>query len=257
MRISIITVCYNSVETIASTILSVLHQTCKDFEYIIVDGGSTDGTLGVIKRYESEFNGNLIWISEPDNGLYDAMNKAIKMAKSELVGILNSDDTFYSKTTISDIISFHSQNNIEASVGNILQKNKTGKIIRFYTSKLWNPNKLKFGFMPPHPSIIFRRELFSKYGNYELSFKIAADYELITRFFLKYNITWKYSGITTTTMLIGGLSSSGYSSYILITKEIKNSLVMNGVKSLPLTLNLRFIWKIIDYVKALFYNNFQ
>lgn len=246
MKISIITVCYNSAKTIEKTILSVKNQTYQNIEYIIVDGKSKDETLEIIEK-----NKEIIfkWISEPDKGLYDAMNKGIAMATGDLIGILNSDDTFNSNNVIEEVISFHEQNNIDASVGNIIQHKENGKIVRMYSSKYWNPEKLKIGFMPPHPSIFFNKELFNKYGYYDLGFKIGADYELITRFFLKNKITWKYSDITTTAMLVGGLSSSGTSSYKLITKEIQRALTMNGIVFSPIKIRVRFFWKIIGFIK--------
>lgn len=246
MKISIITVCYNSSKTIEKTILSVANQTYKNIEYIIVDGNSKDITVSIIEKYQNKISK---WISEPDKGLYDAMNKGILMATGDLIGILNSDDTFNSNTVIEEIANFHKKNSIEASVGNIIQHKENGKIVRLYSSKYWNPNKLKVGFMPPHPSIFFKRELFDKFGNYDLGFKIGADYELITRFFLKNKIIWKYSGVTTTAMLVGGLSSSGSSSYKLITKEIQKALSMNGIVFSPLKIKLRFFWKIIGFLK--------
>jgi glycosyltransferase involved in cell wall biosynthesis len=246
MKLSIITVCYNSATTIEKTILSVANQTYKNIEYIIVDGNSKDNTIEIIKRNEDKISK---WISEPDKGLYDAMNKGIAMATGDLIGILNSDDTFYSNTVVEEVANFHSQNTIEASVGTIVQHKDSEKIVRVYSSKKWNPEKLKIGFMPPHPSIFFKRELFEKYGNYFLGFKIGADYELITRFFLKNKIIWKYSGITTTSMLVGGLSSSGTQSYKLITKEIQKALTMNGIPFSPFKIKMRFFWKIIGFLK--------
>lgn len=246
MKISIITVCYNSSSTIERTILSVANQTYNCIEYIIIDGNSKDNTLEIIKNHENKISK---WISEPDKGLYDAMNKGIELATGDLIGILNSDDTFSSNTVIKDIVDFHKKNIIEASVGNIIQHNDNGKILRIYSSKNWKPEKLKIGFMPPHPSIFFKKELFNKFGNYDLGFKIGADYELITRFFLRNNISWKYSGITTTSMLIGGLSSSGASSYKLITKEIQKGLTMNGINFSPLKIKMRFFWKIMGFLK--------
>jgi glycosyltransferase involved in cell wall biosynthesis len=246
MKISIITVCYNSAKTIENTILSVINQTYKDIEYIIVDGKSKDDTIQIVEKYNSNITK---WISEPDKGIYDAMNKGIEMATGEIIGILNSDDTLNSNTVIEEISNFHKQNDIDASIGNIIQHKDNGKIVRFYSSKSWNPGKLKIGFMPPHPSIFFKKELFDKYENYNLGFKIGADYELITRFFLKNRITWMYSGITTTSMLVGGVSSSGASSYHLITKEIQKALSMNGVVFSPFNIKMRFLWKIIGFIK--------
>jgi glycosyltransferase involved in cell wall biosynthesis len=246
MKISIITVCYNSAATLEKTILSVAGQTYSDIEYIIVDGNSKDGTLNIIRSHKDKITQ---WMSEPDKGLYDAMNKGITMATGDLIGILNSDDTFYSNTVLAEIAAFLANNTIDASVGNIMQHKEDGKVVRVYSSKYWTPKKLKIGFMPPHPSIFFKRELFQKYGDYELGFKIGADYELITRFFLKNSISWKYSGITTTAMLVGGLSSSGSASYKLITKEIQKALKMNEIVFSPFKIKMRFIWKIFGFLK--------
>ncbi len=246
MKVSVITVCYNSAATIEKTILSVASQTYENIEYIIIDGNSKDNTLAIITKHGDKISK---WISEPDKGLYDAMNKGIAMATGDLIGILNSDDTFNSDTVIEEIANFHLQNDIDASIGNIIQHRESGKVVRLYSSKYWNPEKLKMGFMPPHPSIFIKRELFDKFGMYNLGFKIGADYELITRFFLKNKITWKYSGITTTDMLIGGLSSSGSSSYNLITKEIQKALSMNGIFFTPFKIKIRFLWKIIGFLK--------
>ncbi|MRX38746.1 glycosyltransferase [Flavobacterium sp. LC2016-23] len=246
MKISIITVCYNSAATIEKTILSVAEQTNKNVEYIIVDGNSKDNTLEIIKKHENKVTK---WISERDKGLYDAMNKGIEMATGDLIGILNSDDVFNNELVLEQIAAFHKNNEIDASVGNILQHKENGKILRLYSSKFWSPEKLRIGFMPPHPSIFFKKDLFNKFGNYELGFKIGADYELITRFFLKNNITWKYSGITTTAMLVGGLSSSGSSSYSLITKEIQKALSMNNIRFSPIKIKGRFLWKIIGFLR--------
>ena len=246
MKISIITVCYNSAKTIEKTFQSVQSQTYKNIEYIVVDGMSSDPTSDIIEN-----NKDIIskYVSESDKGLYDAMNKGIQLATGDIVGILNSDDIFTDDYVLENIAKFHSENNIEASVGNIIQFNEEGKTVRKYSAKNWNPEKLKIGFMPAHPAIFFKKELFNKFGDYQLDFIIAADYELITRFFLKHNISWKFSNITTTSMLIGGVSSSGVSSYQLISKEIKKAMIINNINFSYLQVKLRFFWKIIGFLK--------
>ena len=247
MKISIITVCYNSVRTIEKTFKSVENQTYNNIEYIVVDGGSKDGTQELIKQHEEIVSK---WVSAPDKGLYDAMNKGIAMATGDIIGILNSDDTFFIETVVENVANFHSANkNIDSSVGNIVQHNADGKVVRKYSAKNWNPEKLKIGFMPAHPAIFFKRDLFVQYGSYALDFKIGADYELITRFFLKENISWKYSGITTTAMLIGGVSSSGFESYKLITKEIAKALNRNNIEFSYTKVFLRGFWKLIGLLK--------
>ena len=245
MKISIITVCYNSEKTIEKTFQSVKSQTYKNVEYIVVDGKSKDSTLDIVNNYKTIVSK---CISESDKGLYDAMNKGIKMATGDIVGILNSDDIFTDNHVLENVANFHLQNNVDASVGNIIQFNEEGKTVRKYSAKNWNPEKLKIGFMPAHPAIFFKRELFDSYGLYQLDFTIGADYELITRFFLKHKISWKFSNITTTSMLIGGLSSSGVSSYQLISKEIKKALTRNNIKFSYLKVQLRGFWKIIGFL---------
>ncbi|WP_298780301.1 glycosyltransferase family 2 protein [uncultured Polaribacter sp.] len=245
MKISIITVCYNSAKSIEKTFKSVQCQTYKNIEYIVVDGGSSDTTLDIIENNKDIISKH---ISEPDKGLYDAMNKGIQLATGDIVGILNSDDIFTDKNVLQNIAKFHLQNNVDASVGNIIQFNEEGKTVRKYSAKNWNPEKLKIGFMPAHPAIFFKRTLFDKFGVYHLDFTIGADYELITRFFLKNKIPWKFSNITTTSMLIGGLSSSGVSSYQLISKEIKKALSRNNIKFSYLKVQLRGFWKVIGFL---------
>ena len=241
MKISIITVCFNSSKTIEKTFQSILNQTYNDIEYIVIDGGSTDSTLDIIKKYKKNIAS---FISEPDKGLYDAMNKGIKLATGDIVGILNSDDIYTDEKVLENVARFHENNNVEVSLGNIIQLTNYGKVVRRYSAKKWIPNKLKIGFMPPHPSLFFKRELFEKYGYYHLDFVSGADYELIVRFFLKNNVLCKFSNITTTAMLIGGISTSGLSSYIIISKEICKALKKNEIKYNRLKVYFRGFWKL-------------
>ncbi|MDB3901904.1 glycosyltransferase [Flavobacteriaceae bacterium] len=245
MKISIITVCYNSANTIEKTFKSVQNQIYENIEYIVIDGGSKDATLTIVNKHKDLISK---LVSEPDKGLYDAMNKGVKLATGDIVGVLNSDDIFTDEFVLKNIAKFHLENDIDASVGNIIQFNEAWKNVRKYSSKNWTPENLKIGFMPPHPSIFFKRELFEKYGNYHLDFISGADYELIIRFFLKNNISWKFSNITTTAMLIGGISSSGISSYVLITKEICKALFRNNIKFSPVKVCLRGFWKFLGFI---------
>lgn len=245
MKISIITVCYNSAATVEDTIRSVASQTYCDIEYIVVDGHSHDATVDIIKKYPETVSQ---WISEPDKGLYDAMNKGIAMATGDYIGILNSDDTFHETKTIEKIAAFLQSNPVDACTGDILQ-HRNGKTIRRYSSKRWNPEKLKIGFMPPHPAVFFKRKLFDDLGVYILGYKIAADYELIIRYFLKHKITWKYSGVITTSMATGGASSSGISSYRTITSEVGKAFTGNQIDYSPFKVKYRMIWKLIGFLQ--------
>jgi len=246
MKISIITVCWNSAGTIESTIKSLQEQDYNNIEYIIVDGNSKDETLNIIKKYPQVVSK---WISEPDKGLYDAMNKGIKMATGDYIGIVNADDTLANPNVISETVDFLKNHDFDASLGDIVQHNNDGKILRHYSAAKWSPEKLKIGFMPAHPGIFFKRELFDKLGYYALDFKIAADYELITRFFLKNKISWAYSNIVTHRMLVGGVSSSGWESYKKVSEEIMKALDMNQITYSPFKIKSRGIWKILGFLK--------
>lgn len=246
MKVSIITVCFNSEKTIKYTFDSVRNQIYKNIELIVVDGGSIDGTLDII-----ESNNDIIskMISETDNGLYDAMNKGIQMAKGDIIGILNSDDIFYDNDVIKNLVQFHKTNDVDISIGNIVQHKTNGKIKRVYLSQNWSPIKLKKGLMPPHPSMFVSSKIYEKFDLYKLNYKIAADYELMIRYFLIYNINWLYSGITTTSMLAGGVSSSGFKSYIQVSKDIIKGFKENNIKVYNILIYLRVFIKLKDLLK--------
>lgn len=245
IKISIITVSYNSAKTIEETLKSVQNQTYKNIEYIVIDGASKDNTTGIIQKYEEVIS---YWVSEPDKGLYDAINRGIQKATGDFVGIINSDDVFYENDTIEKIAKYLTENpDLDAVTGDIVQ-HKNNRIIRKYSSKDWSPEKLKMGSMPPHPSIFIKTKLFQQLGYYREDYNIGADYELIIRYFLKNKISYKYSGIITTSMAVGGASSSGLKSYKLITKEIKKAFQQNDIKYNALKVRFRFFWKILGYI---------
>jgi len=187
MKISIITVCYNSEKYIQSTIESVLNQTYENIEYIVIDGCSNDGTVTIIKEYESKFNGRMKWISEPDKGIYDAMNKGIKMATGDVVGILNSDDFYIENTVIEQVADTFTQNKETQIVfGDVLfvKPDNLDKTVRYYRSKNFTPKRFRFGFMPAHPTFFTYKTNFDKIGYYKIKYTIAADFELLLRFML-------------------------------------------------------------------------
>ena len=162
MKVSIITATYNSAATLEDTIKSVLQQTYSNIEYIIIDGASKDNTLDIVKQYEPQFGERLKWLSENDSGIYDAMNKGIKMATGEIVGILNSDDYFTSSDVIERMVATFDDQSLDAVYGDIhfIRDGKPEKCVRYYSSKRFRPFWLRFGFMPAHPSFYCRREVF-------------------------------------------------------------------------------------------------
>lgn len=247
MAISLITVTYNSSKTLRDTIQSVLAQSYSNLEYIIIDGASQDNTVSIIKKYESKFNGRLKWISEPDKGLYDAMNKGIGMATGEVVGILNSDDFFTGNNVLRQVAqAFEHDDQLAAIYGDVhfVNPDNLDKCVRYYSSKVFKRKLMRFGFMPAHPSFYLRREYFKKFGCYKSDYRIAADFEFLLRVIYKGNISIKYLPIDMVTMRTGGSSTSGMASHKRIMKEHLRAFRENGIYTNAFLLGLRYIYKV-------------
>jgi len=178
LKISLITVCFNAETTIDSCIRSVLAQNYNDVQYIIIDGGSTDKTINIINNYK-HFISHVI--SEPDKGIYDAMNKGIKLATGDVVGMLNADDFFADETVLEDVTCAFRKNNVDIVYADLDYINAAGKVIRKWRSGHFTANSFNFGWMPPHPTFYCKRNLFEKFGYYSLNYGTAADYELMLR----------------------------------------------------------------------------
>lgn len=247
--ISIITATFNSAKTLKDTIQSVLRQTNKDFEYLIIDGGSTDETIDIVKSYESEFSGRLKWVSEKDEGIYDAMNKGIKMASGDVVGILNSDDYFTSNDILQTVADAFKCQEMDAIYGDIhfIRDGNPQKCVRYYSSRMFRPFWLRFGFMPAHPSFYCKREVFEKAGLYSLDYKIGADYEMMVRLFKKYRIMSQYINKDFVTMRTGGASNNNVRSRITLINEDVKACKENGVYTNSLFVMLKFMYKIFEF----------
>ena len=245
MKVSLITVSYNSAATIRDTITSVSNQDHPDIEYIIVDGNSKDNTLEVIKANESKISK---WISEPDKGIYDAMNKAIKMTSGEVVGILNSDDFYHSKNIISQIAHAFEDENIDAVFGDLVFVNPTNlkKVIRTYSSKNWNPKKFARGYMPAHPTFFVRKKYYEQFGLFKTDYKIAADYELLIRFLYVNSLRYRYLPLTMVTMRRGGASTGGIRSNIILNNEIVRACRENGIYTNLFNIYPKYFVKIFE-----------
>lgn len=248
MKITIVTTTYNSASTLRDTMESVLAQTHKDIEYWVIDGGSEDDTLGLIKEYEPRFDGRMKWISEPDNGLYDALNKGISRATGDVVGILNSDD-FYTSPTVLEQVAAGFSDDVDAVYGDIhfVRPSDLGKCVRYYSSKLFRPWALRFGFMPAHPSFYVRREVYERCGGYALDYKLAADYDMMVRLLYKEKIRCRYLSVDMVTMRTGGMSTKNVRNRLLLTKEDVKACRRYGLYSNFLMCSCKYAVKLFEF----------
>jgi glycosyltransferase involved in cell wall biosynthesis len=245
MKVSIITVCYNSSKTIEDTFKSVASQTFIDIEYIVIDGGSTDCTKNIVEQYSDLIS---IYVSEPDKGLYDAMNKGIALATGDLVGVLNSDDILASTSTISDLVNtIGPADGIYGDVGFYSKDNFQIKK-RHYSSKSFNKSKFIRGMMPAHPSFYVKKSCYNKAGTYRTDFSIAADFDMVLRLFTLPNTTFVYFEREIVKMRLGGVSTSGLKSNYTLNKEILSSCHANGLKANWFTVLSKYPEKLLGYI---------
>ena len=248
MKVSIVTVTYNSAQTLVDAMKSVLEQTYHDIEYIIVDGASTDSTIDVIRQYEPQFKNRLKWISEKDDGIYDAMNKGIQLATGDVVGVLNSDDYFTSSDVIARMVAAF-RDGADAVYGDVhfIHDGEPNKCIRYYSSKHFRPFWLRFGFMPAHPSFYCKREVFEKAGFYKTDYSIGSDYEMMVRLFYGFHIRTKYLPIDFVTMRTGGASTRNVQSRLALIKDDVRGCRENGVYTNIPMICMKFLYKVFEF----------
>ncbi len=233
MKVSIITVSYNSKDFIKKAIESVLSQSyIGDIEYIIIDGGSSDGTVDIIKRYQDRI---AYWVSEKDNGIFDGMNKGLRVAEGEIVGFLNSDDLYVDDEVIKDIVETMDSNQVDSCYGDVVYVHKydTDRIVRYWKSQDFYKERFRKGWMPPHPAFFVRKDIYDKYGLFNLDFPISADYEIMLRFLYRYNISTQYLPRVLVKMSIGGNSNRNLKNIINGNRECYRAWEENGLRVSP------------------------
>lgn len=259
MRISIITATYNSAQTLRDTMESVLRQNYEDVEHIVVDGASKDNTISIVKEFEQRYldkGAQLRWISEPDKGIYDAMNKGIAMTTGEIVGILNSDDFYTSDDVLATIADkFNADSELDAVYGDIhyVMPKDLGLCIRYYSSEKFTRKRMIMGFMPAHPSFYMKKSAYERFREedgsyYDNSFKVAADFEFLLRVIYKGEIKTQYVDKDFVTMRTGGASTSGIKSHLRILADHKRAFKKNGVYSNKLIQACRYVLKLKEYL---------
>ena len=240
MKISIITATYNSATTLAAAMESVLSQTYPDIEYVIIDGASTDNTVDIIQSFEKD-HPKIRYISEPDTGIYDALNKGIAMATGEILGFVHADDMLANNQIISKVVDTFKTHGCDGLYGDLHYVNvrDTTKLVRNWKSRPFKPALLKRGWMPAHPTLYLKTSLYHEYGSFDTSFRIAADYEFVLRLFKQTHLSFYYLPETIVKMRTGGASNRSLKNVMQKSKEDFKALKRHGM---PMPL-FKLIWK--------------
>lgn len=244
IKVSVITVSFNSAATIARTLASVNAQTYGDIEHIVIDGQSSDQTLDIVSKMK--MRPGLVQ-SEPDRGIYDAMNKGLERATGDVMCFLNSDDEYCSETLIAEVVGEIERTDVDMMYGDVIYASPSGKPIRYYSSKGFSPNKLKYGFMPAHPSLFVKADVYREVGGFKSSFKIAGDFEMCCRLFNRPVLNYKYLEKPFVAMLPGGASAVSVSNIVRVNREIRQACCLNGIKTNYLNLLSRYVKKIWEF----------
>ena len=249
MKISLITPVQNSINSINDLIKSVTNQNYIEIEHILVDGGSIDGTLEILNLYKKN-NPEVKFISEKDNGVYDALNKGLDLATGDVIGFVHSDDFLNSNIIISEIASIFENNDIHGVYGDLqyVKRNDISKIVRSWKSRPFYPEMIKNAWMPPHPTLFLRKEVYEKHGHFDTSYKISADYEFILRIFKDQFLKFEYLPKTITTMRLGGISNGSLRNIALKVKEDYRAMRKHKVGNI-FTLARKTLSKLDQYFK--------
>ncbi|MCA1745155.1 MAG: glycosyltransferase [Bacteroidales bacterium] len=246
MQLSLITVAFNACVSLEETIRSVQQQHYSNLEYIVVDGGSTDGTLEMVKKYPEVLSS---FVSEPDKGIYDAMNKGLKRAKGDVVGFLHADDRFAHPQVLQDIMAVFEKKPIDALYGDLqyVTSFEPLNVLRHWKSGVYSPHLIKQGWMPPHPTVYFKRALLHQIGYFNTSFKIAADYDWLLRLLVSDNLTIDYLPKVLVHMATGGASNKSLRNIIQKSREDYRAICHNRVGGLS-TLVLKNLSKVLQFL---------
>jgi len=248
MKISIITVAYNAAATIGDTIRSVLEQDYPAIEYIVIDGASTDATLEVVNRYRDRI---ATVVSEPDAGIYDAMNKGIARATGDVVGILNADDFYIDSRVVSKVAEAFEDEETGAVFADLVyvKPDDLNRTVRRYHSGHFHPGKFAYGWMPAHPTFFLRKKYYDRFGLYKTDYKIAGDYELLIRMLYIHRIPYVYIPEVLIKMRVGGVSTRSIGSTVVLNREILRACRENGIKTSMFKIYSKYPKKLLELIK--------
>jgi glycosyltransferase involved in cell wall biosynthesis len=247
MKISIVTVCHNAADTIADTLDSVAMQSHHDVENIVIDGASTDNTLKIVERYAGRLAHVL---SEPDHGVYDAMNKGLALASGDVIGFLNADDLYASKDVLSRVVRIMEREGLDALFGDVefFKPKDPTRTVRRYRSARFSPDQIALGWMPAHPALFLRRRVYERYGHFRTDYRIAGDFEYCARIFHGKTLVYRSLPETLVRMRTGGISTSGWRNTVLLNREVLRACRENGIDTNIFKIFSKYPAKLMEFL---------
>jgi len=248
IRISVITVAFNAARTIGDTLASVAGQTFPDIEHIVVDGASTDGTLEIIERHGTPV---ARLISEPDQGIYDAMNKGLRVVTGDIIGFLNADDVYAAPDVLAGVAAIMAAEKLDALFGDaeFVSPGRPDRPVRRYRSDRFCPERIAWGWMPAHPTLFLRREVFERFGLFKTDYRIAGDFELVARIFHGGTLLYRHLPEVLVRMRTGGVSTGGWRNTFLLNHEVLRACRENGIDTNLFKILSKYPRKLLEFVR--------
>lgn len=247
MKVSIVTVCHNAGSTIGDTLESIAMQTCDDLEHIIIDGVSTDHTLDVVNRHALR---TALVRSEPDRGVYDAMNKGLALATGDVIGFLNADDMYAGPEVLSRVLRIMEAGRLDALLGDVEFFNPRDPkgTVRRYRSDQFSPDRIAWGWMPAHPALFLHRRVYERFGLFRADYRIAGDFEFCARIFRDNTLIYRSLPETLVRMRTGGISTGGWRNTVLLNREVLRACRENGIDTNMLKICSKYPAKILEFL---------
>jgi len=246
MRLSVVTVCFNSAQTIEATLASVANQIDAEVEHIVVDGASSDGTAAILQAHRQQL---ARVISESDRGIYDAMNKGVRVATGEVIGFLNADDVYAHEKVLSTVGRIMELEHLDAVFGDVefFRSGNPGRTTRRYSSARFRPDRIAWGWMPAHPALFVRREVFQRVGEFRPDFRIAGDFEFVARALGKGSLRYRHIPEVLVRMQTGGISTQGWRNTLLLNREVVRACRENGISTNMAKILTKYAFKVLEY----------
>jgi len=245
MKISVITVCFNSQTTIERSVQSVVDQQWPEVEHIVIEGGSTDGTLAILERFRPHL---AVLVSEPDKGIYDAMNKGLARATGDVICFLNADDQYADANVLAEVAQQMLTHQLDALVADVgfFKAGDPTRMTRRYRSDRFSPQHLSWGWMPAHPGLFLTRKIVQRVGKFKTDYRIAGDYEYVVRTFHGHDLHYKHLPSVVVNMQAGGISNSSWRNRLLLNREVVRACKENGIHTNLLKILVKYPFKLLE-----------